>query len=189
LKQVRWFSYRLTPQNAEWAFAKKGEAYRAISAIELYASLLCITLFMPDFDKATKTEMVLRGTTDNQSNEGLVNRHLTTKYPAYIILMELTEQLSSRNLLLDMRWQSRSENQHADDLSNEVFTNFAEQHRIDVPLDKLPWKILPQLVSAASELNAELTERKARRFSSRTKEERKVKRSKKKSSLRVRDPW
>jgi hypothetical protein len=38
------FSVRLTPAVAPWAFAKKGEAYRAIAALELLASLLCLVL-------------------------------------------------------------------------------------------------------------------------------------------------
>jgi hypothetical protein len=82
-----WFSVRRTPAVAPWAFAKKGEAYRAIAALELFASLLCVMLFTPTAETTTKTPMVLRGTADNQSNESLVIRHLTTKYPSYIVLL------------------------------------------------------------------------------------------------------
>ena len=37
LDTSRWFSYRLDPSNAPWAFSKQGEAYRAIAALELFA--------------------------------------------------------------------------------------------------------------------------------------------------------
>jgi hypothetical protein len=94
--------------------------------LELFASLLCVMLFTPTAERTTKTPMVLRGTTDNQSNESLVIRHLTTKYPSYIVLLELTEQCASKRIQLDLRWQTRSENQHADDLTNEVFKDFCD---------------------------------------------------------------
>ena len=52
------------------------QAFRAIAALELYASLLCLVLFAPCSDNGTRAELVLQGTTDNQSNEALVNRCL-----------------------------------------------------------------------------------------------------------------
>ena len=36
LKKCRWFSVRLTRDNAEWAFVKQGEAYRVIASLELF---------------------------------------------------------------------------------------------------------------------------------------------------------
>ena len=141
LKKVRWFSYRLDATNAPWAFERHGQAFRAIAALEWYASLLCLVLFAPSCDDRTHAELVLQGTTDNQSNEALVNRCLTTKYPSYVVLLELTVQLFRRKIMMDLRWQPRDENQHADDLTNEAFGNFCLALRIATPLDQLPWKI------------------------------------------------
>ena len=52
----------------------------------------------------------------------------------------------------------------ADDLTNEAFGNFSLALRSatsERPLDQLPWKILPQLVEAAAQLQRELAAKKA----------------------------
>jgi hypothetical protein len=82
----RWFSYRLTPACAPWAFAKEGQAFRAIAAIELCASLICVLAFSDSLPQCSHSVMQIRGTTDNQSNEALVVKHMTTKFPSYIII-------------------------------------------------------------------------------------------------------
>ena len=41
---ARWFSVDLNRQNAPWAFAR-GEPCRAIAALELFATLMCVMLF------------------------------------------------------------------------------------------------------------------------------------------------
>jgi len=46
----RWYSITINRENAPWAFAKVGEAYRVIASLELFASLLCLMLFV-DLDK------------------------------------------------------------------------------------------------------------------------------------------
>ena len=76
-----------------------------------------------------------------------------------MILLELTEQMSRRKITLDLRWQPRNENQHADDLTNEAFDNFCSTLRIATPLAEFPWIILPRLVEAAAQLHKELAER------------------------------
>ena len=50
---------------------KPGQAFRAIAALELYASLLCLVPFAPCFDEQGASGLVLQGTTDNQSNKSL----------------------------------------------------------------------------------------------------------------------
>ena len=80
LKKVKRFSYRLDATKTPWAFERHGQAYRAINALEWYASLLCRVRFAPSCDDRTQAELVLQGTLDNKSNEALVNRCLTSKY-------------------------------------------------------------------------------------------------------------
>ena len=189
LKKVRWFSYRLDTTNAPWAFERHRQAFRAIAALDLYASLLCLVLFAPCFDNKTQTELVLQGTTDNQSNEALVNRCLTTKYPSYVILLELTEQMTRRKVSMDLRWQPRNENQHADDLTNEAFGNFCSALRITTPLAELPWIILPRLVEAAAQLHKELAAKKVRLTARRDRATKAHAPGKRKSGLRFTDPW
>ena len=42
--------------------------------------------------------MALRGFTDNQSNEALVKKAMTTKYPSSLVLLELAEELGAKTL-------------------------------------------------------------------------------------------
>ena len=109
--------------------------------LEWYASLLCLVLFAPSCDDRTHAELVRQGTKDNQSNEALVNRCLTSKYLSYVILLELTVQLLRHKIMRDLRWQPRDENLHAGDPTNEAFGNFCFALRIAAPLDQLHWKI------------------------------------------------
>ena len=61
----------------------------------------------------------MRGFTDNKSNESLVRKGMTAKFSATLILMELTEELASKNSQLELSWLRRDRNQLADDLTNE----------------------------------------------------------------------
>ena len=115
---------------------------------------------------ATKnTSLIFTGVTDNQGNEALINQSMTSKFPLYIVLLELTEQLLDRNVLHDLRWQSRVHNQAADDLSNGHFEQFNSHLRINPNLDSLEWKVLPKLLIEASNLEGLIRERKAQRRS------------------------
>ena len=109
LKKVKRFSYRLDATKTPWAFERHGQAYRAINALEWYASLLCRVRFAPSCDDRTQAELVLQGTMDNKSNEALVNRCLTSKYLSYVFLLELTVQLLRHKSMKDLRRQPRDE--------------------------------------------------------------------------------
>jgi hypothetical protein len=160
LKQCRWFSYALTVDNAPWAFVKHGEAFRAIAALELFATLLCLLLFAPSAGVGANLVLALPCITDNQGNEALVVKNMTTKFPLYLILLELTEQLQLNRWALDLKWQRRDQNQDADDLTNGDFDNFSPALRLDPPLSKLPWLVLPKLFEEAKELHNLISEHK-----------------------------
>ncbi|CAE8640836.1 unnamed protein product, partial [Polarella glacialis] len=160
LKQCRWFSYALTVDNAPWAFVKHGEAFRAIAALELFATLLCLLLFAPSAGVGANLVLALPCITDNQGNEALVVKNMTTKFPLYLILLELTEQLQLNRWALDLKWQRRDQNQDADDLPNGDFDDFSPALRLDPPLSKLPWLVLPKLFEEAKELHNLISEHK-----------------------------
>ena len=48
--QARWFSLELTRDPAPWAFGR-GEPFKAIAALELFASLLSLMIFSPGWKK------------------------------------------------------------------------------------------------------------------------------------------
>lgn len=159
LTESRWFSIRLTPKVAPWAFSKKGQAYRVISSLELFASLLCVMVFGLESSTSTsQTAAVLcmKGITDNKSNESLVVKNMTTKFPSYLILLEYTEQLRRKGWVMDLTWVPRDHNETADALTNEDWSKFTESYRINRELDSFNWYVLPKLYEHALTLFGEL---------------------------------
>jgi hypothetical protein len=189
LQQCRWYSLSLSRENCPWAFEKKGEAYRCIAALELLATLVCIMVFQPLHTERTLTNFTMPALTDNQGNEGLVVKNLTSKYPLYLILLELTEQLEARQIQLELRWTRRDKNQGADDLTNFRFENFDEDKRIQVDLRKLPWIVLPRLMDQAAELRLELLRRKEQKRRPSTAGQQVQQKKRKMRGLRTTDPW
>ena len=163
LSKSRWFSVRLTPSNAPWAFCKKNQAYRVISSLELFASLLCVMLFGEVQDSKTSAVVCMKGITDNRSNEALIVKSMTTKFPAYLVLLEFTEQIRRRNWTMDLTWVRRDYNQLADDLTNEKWGQFTPSLRIEVDLPSLPWIVLSTGYQEALALYQELEEAKKTR--------------------------
>jgi hypothetical protein len=189
LSCCRWFSVRLTRENAEWAFVKEGEAFRVIASLELFASLLCLMLFVAPNAGRSKASLCFYGVSDNQGNTALINKASTGRFPLYLILMELTEQLALRQISLDLVWQPRELNQSADDLTNEEFRSFSDQLRIPVVLSDLNWVVLPELYKEARDLHEEIQDRKnAKALQAKPPPSHKAHKAKRKG-LRVTDPW
>ena len=78
---------------APWGFGK-GDPGKVIAALELLATLVGVRLWVPDGDAKKTSPVAIRGYTDNQSNESLLRKAMTTKFPSTLILMELAEELS-----------------------------------------------------------------------------------------------
>ena len=74
--------------------------------------------------------MAIKGYTDNQSNESLLKKFMTSKFLSTLILMELAEELTFKRCELKLHWLRRDENQLADDLTNEKFDSFDSEFRI-----------------------------------------------------------
>ena len=188
----RWFSFSLTPASAPWAFVREGQAYRAIAALELFGTLLCLILFVDRNRKDSSVVITFSGCSDNQGNEALMNKTSTSKFPLYIVLLELTEQLQVRNMNLDLRWIGRQFNQHADDLSNRLFDNFNPDLRINPKLDDLDWLVLPQLMTDAIELDRLIKVAKVAKAESKRRllgEVQTPEKRRKQPGLKTRDPW
>ena len=94
--QGPWFSLEVVDSWAPWAFAK-GDPGKVIAALELLATLVGVRLWVPDGDAKKTSRVAIRGYTDNQSNESLLKKAMTTKFPSTLILMELAEELSAKN--------------------------------------------------------------------------------------------
>ena len=161
LDKCRWFSVRLTPESTPWAYVKENEAYRTIATLELFCTLLCVVLFVEPQPMNLSSTLFYTGVTDNQGNVAMVSKAATSKFPLYIVHLELTMQLRARNINLDLRWQQRESNTAADSLTNSDFTGFNLDHRICPNLNELGWIVLPKLLAAAMLLDQSVKERKA----------------------------
>ena len=137
--------------------------------------------------------MTFSGASDNQGNTALVTNNLTGKFPLYIILLELTEQLRSRNLILDLHWQRRDLNQAADDLSNGDFGAFSKELRINPALGNLDWILLPKFYKDAVHMHDLINSKKAAKTVNSVvplvRDPKRKARKKKRMGLRVTDPW
>ena len=155
--QSRWFSVTLTKSTAPWAYSK-GLPYRTIAALELYASLLSVMIFSPPTSQGTGVTLALTGATDNQSNMYALRRHMTTRFPLCVVLMELASQLELRNMDLELRWRPREQNVPADSLTNNDFTGFSAAKRVEVEVTALQWLVLPWLLVESTALFAAAAE-------------------------------
>ncbi|CAE7245404.1 unnamed protein product, partial [Symbiodinium natans] len=71
---------------APWAFAKK-DPNKVIAALELLATL--VKLWVPCSEERKSSREAIRGYTDNKSNEAVLRKLMTTKFPSILVLMEL----------------------------------------------------------------------------------------------------
>ena len=103
--------------------------------------------------------VAIRGYTDNKSNESLLRKAMTTKYPSMLVLMETAEELSHRNCELQLQWIRRDLNQLADP-TNEEFKSFDTGLRIVLKGDEFRWRILDRLLAHSDSFYKELGVRK-----------------------------
>ena len=104
-----------------------------IAVLELLATLKAVKLLV--------LEMAIRGCTDNQSNEALLKRSMT-KFPSCLLLMEMAEELSTKNCDMQPTWIRRVLKQPADDLTNGKISGS--------PLKReLRWRVLNNLLRHA----------------------------------------
>ena len=80
--QGPWFSLEVEKDWAPWAFLK-GDTKKVIAALELLATLIGVRLWVPD-GKAKQADhaVAIKGYMDNQSNESLLKKFMTSKFPA-----------------------------------------------------------------------------------------------------------
>ena len=157
-RDARWFSVVLTRSSAPWAFSR-GEPYRSIAALELFGTLLSIMAFAGDWPEAARGRFRLSGATDNQGNTWVLNRLMTTKFPMIVVLAELAAQLRAINAELSLEWIPRLQNEEADALTNEDFSAFRPELRVQLEVEQLAFLLLPRLAGVAEELHADILKR------------------------------
>ena len=161
--KARWFSVKVTKEEAPWLF-QRGHGSRTIASSELLGTLVAVFLFCsgPDFAPGPG-RMTCSGATDNQRNQYVVQRLMTTKWPLAAVLMELTSLLSSKGLWLNLDWTPRTDNIEADQLTNEVFTSFDLSLRMDFQWKDVPSTVMTSLLERGETFLEELEGRRASR--------------------------
>ena len=160
--RLAWFSLEVKENRACWAFAK-GDPNKVIAALELLATLVAVKLWVPEGSEKKTSRVAIRGYTDNKSNEALLRKATTTKFPSTLLLMETAEELSAKNCELQLQWIRRDLNQLADDLTNENFESFAPEFRIKLEGSSLQWRILDRLLEHSTSYYQELGVKKRER--------------------------
>ena len=142
----KWFSIRLTPEDAPWAFAK-GLPARNISALELLATTVALVLLSPP-TLPGRGSVVATGLTDSQVASSVVSKGMSTTYPLCCVAMELAAQQEVRGLELGLEWAPREMNAEADALADGRVDGFDPRLRVGSSLAEIPWLALPELLNA-----------------------------------------
>ena len=77
---------------------------------------------------------------------------MSTKWPLATLLIELSEQLRSRQLDLNLAWLPRLQNQEADDITNQNFEKFDASRRVRFEWGEVKWLVLDNLMQASQKL-------------------------------------
>ena len=121
-----WFSLEITRSDFPWVYEKGDSPSRVISTLEALAVLLSLKVFFgdaPPVRRITKV-MVAPTWTDNRGNGSVLNKLMTTKFPASAVVMELAAYLKKRSMKAAVQWAPRTVNQEADSLSKGDHSRF-----------------------------------------------------------------
>ena len=165
-KDARWYSVRLDRRTAPWAY-QSGEPFRAIAALEMFATILCILLFIePVVDDDTnnsEASIAFTGATENLGSSQAFAKSLSTKFPLSCLLCEASALLARRRATLTLEWLPRQQNLQADALTNGSFGEFSEKNRIQVDVAKLEFIVLDDLLEEGVKLYDLINEEKTLR--------------------------
>ena len=164
---ARWFAIKLNIDNTPWLHCR-GEPFKVVPALELLAMLYAVLAFLAeDGCEGGSATVTGAATTDHLGNAYVVARMMTTSFPLNVILMELTEQLDKRGSWLSVQWAPRQQNEHADALTNGVYSDFDPNKRVPLDPGAINWALLPVMMELGGgmveELNAQKEKKKAER--------------------------
>ena len=187
-EHARWFSMKITKEHFPWVF-HKNDPKRVIAALELLTTLIAVMVFIPEGERQQHALVRISGSTDNRGNGFMMEKGMTTTFPACVVLMESCIQLKRRGLLLDLEWRRREENVEADDLSNGDFEKFCKDKRIPLKAEELNFEVLNRLMKRGEELYKQMQKDKADLGKARPDAFGGLRRLRKIPKLRIRAPW
>jgi hypothetical protein len=182
--KCQWFAERVSHVDAPW-FHMAGQSYRAISSLELLATMVGVLLF--EAPPNTKASFVCSAGTDNRGNSLLTARWLTTSFPLVAALMELATILQGRALSLELHWAPRLQNALADSLTNQDFKSFNPALRLRFSFKDYKSLIMKEMLDVGTSLYQDIAEWQPRKRGSQ--HHAGSSRRPKSSKLSARDPW
>lgn len=157
-----WYFLEITKESYPWAFAKgNSDPQRVIATLELMGTLVALMAFKICSTTLTKTTMTISAGTDNQGCSLALRKLMSTKWPLAPLLMELSEQMRARRLELHLNWVPRDQNTLADQITNEDFTAFRAENRVEIDPTQLDWIILEKAMEWSKQIYDETTGAKA----------------------------
>ena len=150
LSQCPWFSIEVDTKLAPWLMVRENNPKRVIAALELLATLVAVKLWAGRTNGGLKLRT--KAFTDNKGNAFAIAKGMSTKFPLTILLMELSEEMRTRDLEMDLEWIRRDENTIADDLSNGRCEAFSPEKRETFRGESEDWKVLEKLQKRSEEL-------------------------------------
>ena len=187
-RSARWYAIVLDRRNAPWAFSR-GEPFRNIAALEMFATLVSIMAFADQWPAAGRGALRLSGITDNAGNTSVLSRLTTSKFPLVVILAEVAAQMKKRHMEMDLLWAPRNQNEEADALTNGEFAMFDSKLRIDIDIANLDFEVLPRLMAQAESLYEDIKKRRAVKKRGEEVQGREARRGGRARGLRHREPW
>ena len=102
--------------------------------------------------------------TDNQGNPFATAKLLSTKFPLNVLLMQLATLMENSGHYLNLKWVPRDQNQLADALTNEDFSSFTPNKRVQAKIDKDTFPTLFCMLGEAKRLFDDVERTKAARI-------------------------
>ena len=116
-------------------------------------------------------------------------RLMSSKFPLVVVLTEMAAQLRDRRAELHLEWVPRNQNEEADALTNGRFEAFREEHRIQVDIRKLGFKVLDEMIQVADQLYSEVKARKEIVITPGDQQASERPAKARRKSLKEREPW
>eukprot|EP00439_Symbiodinium_sp_Y106_P019372 s7039_g2.t1 len=120
-----------------------------------WALLACRASSEDDVVWINKVPVELPAATDNKSNQHLMKKQSTTKWPLMLVNMQFSHLLREACLRVALRWKHRAENDLADQLTNERFDSFSPDLRVQFSFDEVPLDLLNQLWETKTQFDLE----------------------------------
>ena len=191
-EEARWFTVSLDRSSAPWAY-RRGEPFRVIAALELLGNLLAVKLFIgpSEGEGRWSGKISAKASTDNQGYRFVLCRLMTSEFPLWAFVCELSAVMVVRSCLVDLGGVLRGPIEDADAITSGDVREFCRSKEVQVDLQSLGFLVLDKPLDRGDTFYTEMQAVKEKAMTVVAAHRDKLtwaKRSRK-VSLRAADPW